>query len=63
MLSELDGLPEVRRLVRCGQYLDTFDLFEGWMAVFDEDMSKPWDEKIYTRDATFDGKTLHIVRL
>ena len=44
-------------------YLDTLGLPEGWMAVFDEDMSKPWDEKIYTRDVTVDGKTIHVIGL
>ncbi len=44
-------------------YLDTLGLAEGWMAIFDEDMSKPWDEKIYTRDMTVDGKTLHLIGL
>lgn len=34
-----------------------------WMAVFDEDMSKPWDEKIYNREIVFDGKTIHVVGL
>ena len=44
-------------------YLDTLSLDEGWMAVFDEDMSRPWDEKIYNRDILLAGKTLHIVGL
>ena len=44
-------------------YLDTLGLDEGWMAVFDEDMSRPWDEKIYNRDISLAGKTLHIVGL
>jgi len=44
-------------------YLDHLGLSEGWMAVFDEDMSKPWDEKIYNRDIELAGKTLHIVGL
>ena len=35
----------------------------GWMAVFDVDSAKPWDEKIYARDETFDGKTIHVVGL
>ena len=35
----------------------------GWMAIFDEDASKPWDEKIYTRDVELGGKTLHLVGL
>ena len=44
-------------------YLDTLGLSEGWMAVFDDDAAKPWDEKIYNRDEVFKGKTLHIVGL
>lgn len=33
------------------------------MAVFDDDASKSWDEKLYVRDIEFGGKTLHIVGL
>ena len=44
-------------------YLDALGLPEGWMAVFDEDMSKPWEEKLYCRDIDFNGKVLHIVGL
>ena len=35
----------------------------GWMAVFDVDSAKSWDEKIYARDETFGGKTIHVVGL
>ena len=44
-------------------YLDDLGLPEGWMAIFDEDKAKPWEEKLYNRDVTFNGKTLHIVGL
>ena len=44
-------------------YLDTLGLAEGWMAIFDEDKSKPWEEKLYNRDVAFNGKTLHVVGL
>ena len=44
-------------------YLDSLGLSEGWMAIFDEDKSKPWEEKLYNRDVVFNGKTLHIVGL
>ena len=44
-------------------YLGTLGLPEGWMAIFDEDKSKSWDEKLYRRDGEFGGKTLHIVGL
>jgi len=33
------------------------------MAIFDEDKSKPWEEKLYNRDVEFNGKTLHVVGL
>ncbi len=45
------------------KYLDTLGLPEGWMAMFDVDSAKLWDEKIYTRDETFDGKTIHVIGL
>ena len=44
-------------------YLDHLKLPEGWMAIFDDDASKSWDEKIYTRDEVVDGKTLHFIGL
>ena len=45
------------------EYLDTLGLTEGWMPVFDEDKSKPWEQKIFTRDEAFGGKTIHVVGL
>ena len=45
------------------KYLDTLGLPEGWMPVFDSDPAKPWEEKLYLRDISFDGKTLHVVGL
>ena len=44
-------------------YLSTLGLDEGWMAVFDADSSKTWEEKLYVRDVPFKGKTLHVVGL
>ena len=35
----------------------------GWMAVFDVDSAKSWDEKLFLRDETCDGKTIHVVGL
>ena len=35
----------------------------GWMAIFDDDASKSWDEKIYTRDEIVAGKTIHYIGL
>ena len=44
-------------------YLDHLKLPEGWMAIFDDDASKSWDEKIYTRDEVVDSKTIHFIGL
>ena len=44
-------------------YLDKLGLIEGWMPIFDECKSKAWEEKLYTREVEFNGKTLHIVGL
>ena len=44
-------------------YLDTLGLAEGWMAVFDTDTTKPWEEKLYRRDVPFEGKTIHVIGL
>ncbi len=44
-------------------YLDRLGLAEGWMPVFDEDKAKPWADKLYTRDLTHSGKTIHLVGL
>ena len=43
--------------------LDKLGLAEGWMPIFDQDTTKPWDEKLYNRDVALGGKTLHIVGL
>ena len=44
-------------------YLDSLGLVEGWMPVFDDDTGKPWDERLFTRDETFGGKTIHVIGL
>ncbi|MBR1588166.1 MAG: ATP-binding protein [Kiritimatiellae bacterium] len=48
---------------QCAKYLDDLGLTEGWMPIFDKSKTKTWDEKIYTRDETFNGKTIHVIGL
>ena len=50
-------------LAQLAGYLSDLGLDEGWLAVFDDDPDKSWDEKIFTRDETFGGKTIHVVGL
>ena len=48
---------------QCAKYLDDLGLSEGWMPIFDKSKTKTWDEKIYTRDETVNGKTIHVLGL
>ena len=50
-------------LAQLAGYLADLGIAEGWLAVFDDDPAKSWDEKIFTRDETFDGKTIHVIGL
>ena len=34
-----------------------------WMPIFDKSKTKTWEEKIYSRDVVFDGKTIHVIGL
>jgi len=45
------------------QYMDTFGCTEGWLAIFDRRPEITWDEKIYMRKETVDGKTVTVVGL
>jgi hypothetical protein len=48
------ALQQVRR------YTDHLGVDEGWLVVFDPDMSKSWDEKISHEDCVVDGKAIHL---
>ena len=48
---------------QCVKYLDSLGLAEGWMPIFEKSKDKTWDEKIYSRDETVDGKTIHVIGL
>ena len=48
---------------QCAKYLDSLGLSEGWMPIFEKSKEKTWDEKIYSRDVTVEGKTIHVVGL
>ena len=41
-------------------YVDRLGVDEGWLVVFDPDMSKPWDGKISHEDRNASGKTIHV---
>ena len=44
-------------------YMDIFGCTEGWLAIFDQRPEISWDDKIYMKKETVDGKTVTIVGL
>ena len=52
-----------RSYAQLAGYLDKLHLPEGWMAIFDVGTSKSWEEKLYSRDVEFNGKTIHLIGL
>jgi len=44
----------------CG-YMDRLGVDEGWLVVFDADLSKPWEGKIFSEDVAWNGKTVHVI--
>ena len=45
------------------RYMDIFGSAEGWLAIFDRRPEIRWDEKIYMKKETIDGKTVTIAGL
>ncbi|MDR1406599.1 MAG: ATP-binding protein, partial [Tannerella sp.] len=50
--TERDGLEQL------AGYMDTLGCTEGWLIVFDRRADVKWDDKIYLRTETVDGKTI-----
>ena len=44
------------------KYMDRLGVAEGWLVVFDPDLTKPWDDKISAYDVPAAGKTIHVLR-
>jgi hypothetical protein len=43
--------------------MDVYGAREGWLAIFDRDTGKSWDEKIYMDKETAGDKTVTVVGL
>ena len=54
-----DKSPE-KALSQVRGYTDRLGVDEGWLVVFDPDMTKAWDEKISREDHSVDGKSIHV---
>ncbi|MDR1035082.1 MAG: hypothetical protein LBT40_00470, partial [Deltaproteobacteria bacterium] len=42
-------------------YMDIAGSPVGWLIVFDKDLKKSWDEKIFWKETDYRGKTIHEV--
>lgn len=42
------------------RYMDNTGSDTGWLVIFDRDTEKPWDEKIYMKEETVEGKKIVI---
>jgi hypothetical protein len=50
-------------IVQTMRYIDTFGCKEGWLAIFDQRPEISWDEKIFIKKETVDGKKVTVVGL
>ncbi len=58
VFRDKNTLPEA--LEQTAYYMDKCDATEGHIIMFDPTLKKTWDEKIYNRQETFDGKTITV---
>ncbi|MDR1602593.1 MAG: AAA-like domain-containing protein, partial [Tannerella sp.] len=50
-------------LEQTARYMDTYGCSEGWLAIFDRRTTVKWEDKLYFRKETVDGKTVTVVGL
>jgi hypothetical protein len=49
-----------RGIEQIAGYMDKLGCAEGWLVAFDRNEEKSWDEKIYQKTETVDGKTVNV---
>ncbi|MDR1675092.1 MAG: hypothetical protein LBR86_01270, partial [Tannerella sp.] len=43
------------------RYMDVYGCSDGWLAIFDRHVRVKWDDKIYMKKKTVNGKTVTVV--
>lgn len=56
-----DSYTEERALEQVAGYLDSLCQGEGWLVLFDLRTTKPWSERLWSRDVEHAGKRIHLV--
>jgi hypothetical protein len=50
-----------RGVIQLGRYLDTVGLDHGWLVVFDVRPDRSWEERLWEREAEFEGKRIRVI--
>jgi hypothetical protein len=50
-----------RGVTQLGGYLDTVGLDHGWLVVFDVRPDRSWDDRLFARESTVDGKRVVVL--
>jgi hypothetical protein len=58
ILKDKKSIPEA--LVQLSSYIDKCGAKEGWLVVFDRDVNKSWDDKLYFREIEETGKKITV---
>ena len=58
ILKDKKSIPEA--LVQLSSYIDKCGAKEGWLVVFDRDVNKSWDDKLYFREIEEKGKNITV---
>jgi hypothetical protein len=48
-------------LAQTARYVDVHDCKEGWLVVFDRRTTVKWEDKLYFKKETVDGKAVSVV--
>jgi hypothetical protein len=48
-------------ITQTSAYMDTYGCSEGWLVVFDRRQDVKWDDKIYIKKESIDGKTITVI--
>lgn len=48
-------------IVQLAGYLDSIGASEGWLIVFDQRPNRSWEDRLWAREVTREGKRLHLI--
>ena len=58
-----DSNTAYKGLEQTARYIESYGCSEGWLAVFDRRPEIKWDEKLFVKKETVNGKTITIIGL